>query len=182
MSRVGKKPITIPAGVTISINADNVAVEGKKGKLSMPYKPEMVKFNQEGAELTVERKNEEKPTRAHHGLYRSLLNGMVEGVDKGFTKTLEIKGVGYRGSVKGKTLELLLGYSHPINFAIPEDVEIKFEEKSQTILHVSGINKQRVGQIAAEIRSFRKPEPYKGKGIRYQDEYILRKAGKSGKA
>ncbi len=182
MSRIGKMPVTIPAGVKITINANTVDVEGKKGKLSLPYKPEMVEITQEGTEVTLTRKNEVKTTRAHHGLYRSLLNGMVLGVSEGFSKTLEIKGVGYRGSVKGKTLELLLGYSHPINFSIPDDVEIKFEEKSQTVLHVSGIDKQRVGQIASEIREFRKPEPYKGKGIRYIDEYILRKAGKSAKA
>ncbi|MCF7905931.1 50S ribosomal protein L6 [Candidatus Gracilibacteria bacterium] len=179
MSRIGKLPIGLTENVEVRLEGDLVTVKGPKGELFLRFNPNLVKILQENGQLQVQRKNDTKPARASHGLYRSLLHNMVEGVSNGFSKSLEIKGVGYRGTVQGSVLELSLGYSHPIHYPIPEGVEIKFEEKSQTLLTVSGIDKQLVGQVAAEIRNFRRPEPYKGKGIKYTDERIARKAGKS---
>jgi len=179
MSRIGKLPIIKKENIEVRLEGEVITIKGPKGELSLRFEPDLVEIVQTDGVLQVNRKNDTKPARARHGLYRSLLQNMIEGVSDGFSKSLEIKGVGYRGVVQGKTLELSLGYSHPIHYAIPEGVEIKFEEKSQTLFTVSGIDKQLVGQVSAEIRSFRKPEPYKGKGIKYTDEHIARKAGKS---
>ncbi len=179
MSRIGKLPISIPENVTIEISDDKIKVKGPKGELSLTFEPIYVSIKQEEKTITVTPKNETKEAKSRHGLYRSLIANMIEGVNQGFSKTLEIKGVGYRGSMKGNALEMNLGYSHPISYTLPEGIQINFAEKSQNILTVSGIDKQLVGQVSAEIRSFRKPEPYKGKGIKYQDEIIRRKAGKS---
>lgn len=173
-------PVTLPQNVELTIDGSTVRVKGPKGELTMTFDPQYVTISVKDGEVIIERTNESKDARARHGLYRSLIANMAEGVSNGFSKTLEIKGVGYRGMMKGSdTLELNLGFSHPIVYKLPQGVEVKFEEKSQNILTVSGIDKQLVGQVAAEIRSFRKPEPYKGKGIKYSDERIARKAGKS---
>jgi len=179
MSRIGKKPVAISKGIEVRINEQNILVKGPKGELTVPFEKEFVSFKQEENEIIVERKNDEAASRARHGLYRNLLANAIQGVSERFTKNMEIHGVGYRASLKGDKIELLLGYSHPILFPIPQGIEIKFQEKSQTIFSVSGIDKQLVGQVAAEIREFRKPEPYKGKGIKYKDEFIVRKTGKS---
>ncbi len=179
MSRVGKMPVSVPAGVELQFNADSITAKGKMGEMTMAFDPQFVSFAQEGVEVQVTRKSETKECRSRHGLYRSLLENLTIGVSEGFKKTLEIKGVGYRAALKGQGVELNLGYSHPIQYDLPEGIKVEFEEKSQTVFTVSGMDKQKVGQVSAEIRSFRKPEPYKGKGIRYQGEYILRKAGKS---
>jgi len=179
MSRIGKLPITIPQGVEVKISADTVSVKGSKGELTQTFEPQYVTIKEQDGEVVVTRNEESKSFKARHRLYRSLISNMIEGVTKGFAKTLEIKGVGYRAALKGSNLEMNLGYSHPIIFPIPQGIEIKFDEKKQTIFTVSVINKQLVGETAANIRKFRKPEPYKGKGIRYIDEYVRRKAGKS---
>ncbi len=179
MSRIGKKSISLPANVEIRLEGSTVRVKGPKGELSLVVNPDYASVKVEEGSIFVSRKGESKNALAHHGLYRNLLNNLVEGVTNGFAKTLEIKGVGYRAALKGRTLELALGYSHPVSYALPEGVEIKFEEKSQNNFTISGMDKQLVGQVAAEIRSFRKPEPYKGKGIKYSTERIARKAGKS---
>jgi large subunit ribosomal protein L6 len=179
MSRIGKLPIAIPENVEVILDQGNVKVKGPKGELALDFDETRVSIKQEAEQIFVERKNESKEARSRHGLYRSLIQNLIEGVTDGFSKTLEIKGVGYRGALKGNVLELNLGFSHPIHYQIPEGITVTFEEKSQNILTISGINKQQVGQTAAEIRSFRKPEPYKGKGIKYSDEQIARKAGKS---
>lgn len=179
MSRIGKKPITVPANVEITIEKGLLKAKGPKGELTMDFDAQNVSFTLEGTELTVARANDSKTARSRHGLYRSLAANLIEGVEKGFVKKLEIIGVGYRGAMKGSVLELNLGYSHPINYEIPEGVSAEFEKDAPNTLVISGIDKQKVGQAAAEIREFRKPEPYKGKGIRYQGEYIIRKAGKS---
>lgn len=179
MSRIGKLPVPIPSQVTLTIDGNTVTAKGPKGELSQIFEPNLVSITQEENTIVVSPKNETQAARARHGLYRSLVSNLIQGVLEGFSKTLEIKGVGYRGSVKGDIVELNLGFSHVVNYPIPQGINIAFAEKSQTVLTVSGIDKQMVGQVAAEIRSYRKPEPYKGKGIRYQGEYILRKAGKS---
>ena len=179
MSRIGKKPITVPGGVEITVAGDVVTVKGPKGELTQSM-PGSMTIAQEGDVLTIERPDETRNSRALHGLVRSLVANMVEGVTNEFTKALEIQGVGYRATAKGPSaLELALGYSHPISYTAPDGVS--FEVPSQTEIIVRGIDKQRVGQVAAEIRQFRKPEPYKGKGIRYKGEHVARKAGKSGK-
>ena len=179
MSRIGKNPITIPDKVEVTINGQTVTVKGPLGTLSRTFRPE-VTITQEGNVLVVTRKGEDRLSRALHGLSRTLLNNMVQGVSTGFTKNLEIVGVGYRAQVQGKTLVLSLGYSHPVEIDAPEGIEFKVE--ANTKLAVSGPDKETVGQIAALIRSKRPPEPYKGKGVRYAGEKIRRKAGKSGKA
>jgi len=179
MSRIGKKPISIPTGVEISIKENVITVKGKKGELTQEIDPTTVTVKIEENIIEVSRLNESKDARSKHGLYRSLIANMIEGVSNGFSKSLEIRGVGYRGSMKGNVLEMNLGFSHPISFEAPAGIEIKFEEKSQNNLTISGIDKQLVGQVAANIREYRKPEPYKGKGIRYTDEYVAIKAGKS---
>ncbi len=178
MSRIGKAIINLPEKVTVTSNdAGLVTIKGAKTTQSVQMTGAM-RIKLEGTALSVERGDDEAKTRALHGLYRSLIFNAVEGVSKGWSKTLILNGVGYRASVSGKKLELSLGYSHPISFAIPDGIEIKVEK--QTTVTVSGADKALVGQVAANIRSYRLPEPYLGKGIRYSDEVIRRKAGKSG--
>jgi large subunit ribosomal protein L6 len=175
MSRIGKKPIAVPSGVTVTIDPDVVRVHGPKGELSERI-PRDIKVAQEGEELRVTRPTDRGEHRALHGLTRSLVANMVEGVTEGFQKTLEIQGVGYRAQLKGKDLELALGYSHPVPVKAPEGIE--FEVPQPTRVIVRGISKQAVGEVAAFIRKQRPPEPYKGKGIRYEGEYVARKVGK----
>ncbi len=175
MSRIGKKPIEVPSGVTFEIAPERVTVKGPKGELSERVSRDM-KIEQGEGVVTVERPSDRGPHRALHGLTRTLLFNMVVGVTEGYEKRLEIQGVGYRASLKGKDLELLVGYSHPVMIDAPEGIE--FEVPQQTEVIVRGIDKQKVGQVAAVIRKQRPPEPYKGKGIRYQGEYVARKVGK----
>jgi len=175
MSRTGKKPIAIPAGVTATIDGGQISMKGPKGTLTMPMADEVI-YALENGTLTVKPANETKRARQFWGMQRTLVANLVTGVTEGFTKVLEITGVGYRAAAQGKTLNLQLGYSHHINFAIPEGIEIKTPD--QTTVEITGIDKQKVGQVAAEIRRWRKPEPYKGKGIKYRGEYIFRKEGK----
>lgn len=177
MSRIGKMPIAIPSGVKISLDGAEVKVQGPKGSLCQTM-PDQIAVVVEAEQIVVNRPTEEKSVRALHGLVRSLINNMVIGVTVGFSKDLEINGVGYRAEVKGKTLTMALGYSHPVVYELPEGIEVEVEK--QTKLTVKGIDKQLVGSAAAKIRSYRKPEPYKGKGIKYADEHIVRKAGKAG--
>ena len=178
MSRIGKMPIAVPAGVTVEIAENNkVTVKGPKGELSRALAPEM-EIKMDGDVITVTRPNDLKRNRALHGLTRTLLNNMIIGVTEGYTKTLEVNGVGYRAAKQGKKLVLNLGYSHPVEMEDPEGLETKVEENK---IIVSGIDKEKVGQYAAEIRSTRTPEPYKGKGIKYDYEVIRRKVGKTGK-
>lgn len=177
MSRIGNKAITIPAGVEISIAAGNeVTVKGPKGTLTRQFS-DLMEIKQEENVITVVRPNDEKHTKQLHGTTRALLNNMVEGVANGFTKTLELVGIGFRSAVSGKKLTLTIGYSHPVEFEIPEG--LKAECKSATEIEISGIDKQLVGEFAANVRAARKPEPYKGKGVRYKDEYVRRKEGKT---
>ena len=179
MSRVGRMPIAIPAGVTVDIAENNdVTVKGPKGELRRVFPAEM-SIAIEAGEIVVRRPNDLKKNKSLHGLTRALLNNMVKGVTEGFSKTLLITGVGYRASKQGNKLVLALGYSHPIEMEEPEGIEIEVPDQNKII--VKGIDKEKVGQCAAEIRSFRAPEPYKGKGIRYEDEHIRRKVGKTGK-
>jgi len=178
MSRIGKMPVALPAGVKVTINDGLLSVEGPKGKLTQEVRKE-VAFDIQKEEIIVTRKDESKASRSYHGLYRQLLSNMVEGVTKGFSKTLIVNGVGYRAEVKGNLLILNLGYSNIIEFVIPEGITISVE--GQNKVTVSAIDKQLVGQTAAEIRSLRVPEPYKGKGVKYENEVIRRKVGKSGK-
>ena len=178
MSRIGKLPIEIPGGVEIKVDGGLVSVKGPKGKLSRQINPDMI-FEQEDNTLTVSRPTNERKHRALHGLTRTLDNNMVVGVTQGYTRTLLIEGVGYRAEKKGNGLVLSLGYSHQIYFYSPDGVEINVPQPTR--IEVSGIDKETVGQVAAKIRSFRKPEPYKGKGIRYDNETVRRKAGKTGK-
>ena len=175
MSRIGRKPIPVPAGVTVSIEPELVRVNGPKGELTERI-PRDIAVEQDGEELLVKRPTDRGEHRALHGLTRSLVANMVEGVTAGFEKRLEIQGVGYRAALKGKDLELALGYSHPVSVKAPDGIE--FEVPVPTQIVVRGIDKQLVGQTAAEIRKVRPPEPYKGKGIRYRDEYVRRKVGK----
>lgn len=176
MSRIGNKTITIPAGVEVTINAGNeVVVKGAKGTLTRKFSPEL-SIEIDGSELKVARPNEKKYIKQLHGTTRALIFNMITGVSQGFSKTLEIVGLGYRASIANNQLTLVIGYSHPVVFDLDADVEVVC--KSQTEIVISGIDKQRVGEWAANIRAVRKPEPYKGKGIRYKDEKILRKEGK----
>jgi len=177
MSRVGKLPIEIPNGVTITVDADFVTVTGPKGTLQQFTVPG-VNISVEGNKCIVTRESDAREHRSKHGLMRALINNMVVGVTSGFEKKLEINGVGYRANMEGAKLKLQLGYSHDIFYPMPENIKLNVE---QNVITVSGISKQQVGQVAAEIRAFRKPEPYKGKGIKYDDERIIRKSGKSGK-
>jgi large subunit ribosomal protein L6 len=179
MSRIGKMPVPITEGVEVRLDGNTFVAKGPKGEQSLTFETAYVAVEIKDGEVVVTRKDDSKSARARHGLYRNLIRNAIEGVSVGFSKTLEIKGVGYRAMLKGTTLELNLGFSHPVNYDLPEGITITFEEKSQNIFTVSGINKQLVGQVSAEIRSFRPPEPYKGKGIKYSDERIARKAGKS---
>ena len=179
MSRIGRLPIQIPAGVTVTIADDNtVTVKGPKGELSQKVNKD-IKVEQVGNEVIVSRPSDSKPHRSMHGLYRSLINNMVVGVTKGFEKVLLIEGVGYRASVEGGKLNLAMGYSHPVLIDAPAN--ITFETPAPTRIVIKGIDKQAVGAIAADIRAVRKPEPYHGKGIRYENEVIRRKEGKAGK-
>ena len=176
MSRIGKLPITLPDGVGLNKDGSNIQVKGPKGELTTYIDPSIDVELKDGT-VSVTRPSDNKTHRSLHGLSRTLIANMVEGVTKGFEKKLEIRGVGYRAEMRGKNLMLYLGYSHPIFFIPPEVVEVKVE--GNTNLTVSGIDKALVGQVAAKIRSFRKPEPYKGKGIRYVGEYVVQKAGKT---
>ena len=180
MSRIGKLPITVPAGVTVKVDEENmVVVTGPKGTLSQQVNPDIT-LKQEGNILTLERPTDAKPHKAMHGLYRSLVNNMVVGVTDGFAKTLILVGTGYRAQAEGgKKLTINIGFSHPVVLEAPENVT--FETPEQTKIVVKGINKQVVGNLAADIRAIRKPEPYLGKGIKYEDEVIRRKEGKTGK-
>ena len=179
MSRVGKKPIPVPAGVKVAIDGQAVTVTGPKGTLAAQVHP-AIAVSASKEVITVTRSSEVKPVRALHGLWRALINNMVKGVTDGYTRKLELVGVGYRAEMKGKKLQLMLGFSHPILFQGPESVKI--EAPTQTNITISGIEKALVGQVAAKIRSFRPPEPYKGKGVKYEGEYIRRKAGKAAAA
>lgn len=178
MSRIGRQPITIPAGVQVSIDESNfVEVKGPKGELKRQF-PRTISFERQDGVIAVTRPNDEGKQRALHGLSRSLLNNMVTGVTAGFTRTLEVQGVGYRAQMQGSNLQLALGFSHPVIVNPPEGITFAVEGPR---VHVQGIDKERVGQVAANIRKLRPPEPYKGKGIRYLGERVRRKAGKAGK-
>lgn len=179
MSRIGKMPIEIPEGVEVKISPENlVEVKGNLGTLSQQIDQDL-ELKMEDGVITVERPSESKRHKSIHGLYRSLIGNMIEGVTNGYSKELEIIGTGYRAAKNGKTLNLTLGYSHPIELEDPEGIEVEVPNTNTII--VKGTDKQAVGQYAAKIRSFRQPEPYKGKGIRYKDEYVVRKVGKTGK-
>ena len=176
MSRVGKMPIAVPEGVQVTINGNDVTVAGPRGTLSRRFHDRIAISRADGV-LTVTRSDDERQSRALHGLSRSLLANMVTGVTQGFTRTLEIVGVGYRAALRGSDLEIQAGYSHPVIYPAPDG--ITFETPTPTRIVISGIDKEQVGQVAAEIRQVRKPEPYKGKGIRYEGEVVRRKAGKA---
>ena len=179
MSRIGKQPITIPAGVTVEVSADNtVTVKGPKGTLSEKVNKDIA-VNKEGNVIHVTRPTDDKAHRSMHGLYRTLIHNMVVGVTEGYTKSLELVGTGYRAQMQGKALNITIGFSHPVIVDAPEN--ISFETPTQTKIVVKGIDKQQVGNIAADIRAIRKPEPYHGKGIRYENENVRRKEGKTGK-
>lgn len=177
MSRVGKLPIAIPSGVTITIDPNEVTVTGSKGTLTQFTMPD-ISVTQQGDQLVVARANDDPKIRAKHGLMRALLNNMVTGVTQGFTKKLEINGVGYRVAMQGANLKLNLGFSHDVIYALPVGITATLD---QNTIVIGGISRQQVGQVAAEIRALKKPEPYKGKGIKYEGERIIRKSGKSGK-
>lgn len=177
MSRIGKKPITVPAGVEVKIDGHTVTVKGPKGTLSRTLNEEM-DIKLENNEVLVSRPNDEIKNRSLHGLTRTLINNMIVGVTQGFEKKLEIQGVGYNAQMQGKNLKLSLGFSHPVIITPPEGITIT--TPSSVVILVSGADKEMVGQVAAEIRAWREPEPYKGKGIRYSGEYVRRKAGKTG--
>jgi len=179
MSRIGKLPVAVPGGVNINVNDGEVAVKGPKGELRQRILP-FVEVKVEEGRVLVNRKGEDKEHRAAHGLTRTLVNNMIEGVSKGFRKSLEIQGVGYRAAKAGNNLNLTLGYSHPVSYAPPAGIAISVEGTNK--IHIDGIDKQQVGQVAAEIRKLRAPEPYKGKGVRYEGEVIRKKLGKAGKA
>ena len=178
MSRIGKKPVTVPAGVTVTINGNEVKVKGPKGELDRTFS-DLVTISQEGEEILVARNDETTESNAQQGLTRTLIHNMVVGVSEGFEKKLELTGVGYRAQLKGKDLDLSLGFSHPVIYACPEN--ISFEVPDNTHITVKGISKEQVGQVAAEVRAKRPPEPYKGKGIHYEGEHIRRKLGKAAK-
>lgn len=181
MSRIGKLPVEIPSGVEVKFADGVLTVKGPKGELTQAIDP-LVKLEIADNQITVVPQNETKEARSFHGLFRSLTANMVEGVTKGFQKRLEINGVGYRAQIQGKKIVLSLGYSHPIEYHVPEGITAEIDKDKNNVIIVSGINKQQVGQTAAEIRAFRKPEPYKGKGVKYEGEYIRRKAGKAASA
>ena len=175
MSRIGKKPVAVPAGVTATIEGGQLSVKGPKGTLSIPLASE-VTYAIEDGQIAIQPANATKRARSFWGMQRSLVQNLVTGVTEGFSKTLQITGVGYRTNLQGKNLKLQLGYSHDVDFAVPDGITIATPD--QTTVHISGIDKQQVGQVAAEIRRWRKPEPYKGKGIKYAGEFIFRKEGK----
>lgn len=178
MSRIGKKPIEIPAGVTVTLNGSEVAVKGPKGELSRTFNSDLTISVEENV-LTVTRPSDAKEHRALHGTTRAVISNMVEGVSKGFEKSLELIGVGYRAQKQGNKLVLSVGYSHPVEFDVEQGLEV--EVPSNTKIIIKGINKERVGALAADVRQVRPPEPYKGKGIRYEGEFVRRKEGKTGK-
>ncbi|MGB3765208.1 MAG: 50S ribosomal protein L6 [Phormidesmis sp.] len=178
MSRIGKQPIPIPKAVTINIDGQSVTVKGPKGELTQEL-PAEIKFEQEGEEIVVTRRNESRNARQRHGLVRTLIANMVEGVSNGYQKKLEIQGVGYRASLQGQKLVMALGYSHPVEFEPPAGIQ--FAVEGNTNVTVTGIDKALVGNTAATVRAARPPEPYKGKGVRYAGEQVRRKAGKAGK-
>lgn len=180
MSRVGRMPITLPKGVNVNIDGQKISVTGPKGSLSREVRPEIA-VQLEGDTLVVSRSSDERAERAYHGLTRALLANMVQGVSQGYRKVLEVEGVGYRANMSGTALVLQLGFSHPVEIVPPPGVKFSVE-KGDKVFTIEGIDKELVGEIAAKIRSLRKPEPYKGKGVRYQGEHIRRKAGKAGKA
>jgi large subunit ribosomal protein L6 len=175
MSRIGKKPVPVPAGVTVNLSGQNVSVKGPKGELKFVL-VEHVLAKLEDGKVAVDPRDETKLARSCWGMSRTMISNMIKGVTQGYSRSLEINGVGYRAAVQGKVLQLNLGYSHDVNYAIPEGIEIKTPKPTEIV--ITGIDKQRVGQVAAEIRDYRGPEPYKGKGIKYSDERIFRKEGK----
>jgi large subunit ribosomal protein L6 len=177
MSRIGRRPVTVPAGVTLTVSGSTVTVKGPKGELSRALSPELG-YKLENGEFTVTRPNDEQRNKALHGLSRTLVANMVEGVTKGYAKVLEIQGVGYKAETKPYGVNLIVGYSHQVPFKAPAGIKITVE--NNTVVRIEGADKEKVGQVAAEIRLVRKPEPYKGKGIRYQGEQVRRKAGKTG--
>lgn len=181
MSRIGRKAVAIPNGVTVTLQGNTVHVKGAKGELTYALLPE-VRVVVEGAEARVERNEDTKAGRSRHGLTRALIANMVKGVSDGYEKKLEIIGVGFKALMKGKILQLSLGFSHTIDFAIPTGIEITQDEKNKNLLTIRGCDKQMVGQVASDIRGLKPPEPYKGKGIRYTDEFVRRKAGKTAAA
>jgi large subunit ribosomal protein L6 len=176
MSRIGKKPVAMPSGVSAEVQGQTLTVKGPKGALSMQLLDDLVKYEVAEGEIRVTPVTDAQRNRAAWGMQRTNVQNLVTGVTEGFTKVLEITGVGYRAQAQGKNLKLQLGYSHDVNYAVPEGVEVKTPDA--TTVEISGIDKQKVGQVAAEIRRWRKPEPYKGKGIKYRGEYIFRKEGK----
>jgi large subunit ribosomal protein L6 len=176
MSRIGKKPIALPTGVTATVESGTLTVKGPKGQLAMQLLDDLVKYDIAEGEIKVTPLTNAQRNRAAWGMQRTLVQNLVTGVTEGFTKVLEITGVGYRAQAQGKNLRLQLGYSHDVNFPIPEGIDVKTPD--QNTIEISGIDSQQVGQVAAEIRRWRKPEPYKGKGIKYRGEYIFRKEGK----
>ena len=178
MSRIGKKPVEIPSGVEVKLSGTTVSVKGPKGELKRDLHPRM-RISHEGNTITVQRESDHRLDRSLHGLTRTLVSNMVTGVTKGFERVLEINGVGYKAEVKGSVLVLNMGYSHPVNFELPKGVSATVEKL--TTIKLASIDKELVGQVAANVRSVRKPEPYKGKGIKYAEETILRKEGKKGK-
>ncbi|WP_187335664.1 50S ribosomal protein L6 [Novosphingopyxis iocasae] len=175
MSRIGKRPVALPSGVTAKMDGGQLSVKGPKGELSMPTL-DLVTYDLNDNEVSITPVNQTKRARSFWGMQRTQVQNLVDGVTEGFIKVLEISGVGYRANVQGKTLKLQLGFSHDVDFAIPDGIDIKTPD--QTTVEISGIDKQKVGQVAAEIRRWRKPEPYKGKGVKYRGEYIFRKEGK----
>jgi large subunit ribosomal protein L6 len=176
MSRIGKKPVPVPAGVTATLEGQTLSVKGPKGTLTMTVLDELVRTSVEDGQISVQPVNDSQRSRAAWGMQRTNVLNLVTGVTEGFTKVLEITGVGYRAAAQGKNLRLQLGYSHDVNYAIPEGIDVKTPDPNT--VEISGIDKQKVGQVAAEIRRWRKPEPYKGKGIKYRGEFIFRKEGK----
>ena len=176
MSRIGKKPIALPAGVTATVESGTLTVKGPKGQLAMQLLDDLVKYEIAEGEIRVTPLTDAQRNRAAWGMQRTNVQNLITGVTEGFTKVLEITGVGYRAAAQGKNLRLQLGYSHDVNYAIPEGIDVKTPDANT--VEISGIDKQKVGQVAAEIRRWRKPEPYKGKGIKYRGEYIFRKEGK----
>ena len=175
MSRVGKKPVELPEGITVAISSNEITIKGKKGELNATF-PDTIKLQKNQDKITIVPLNETKNAKSAWGMTRTIVNNMVLGVSEGYTKNLEINGVGYRASIEGNILTLQLGYSHDIKLAIPEDLDVKCVKPTE--ISVNGISKQKVGQFASEIRKLRKPEPYKGKGIKYREEFIRRKEGK----
>lgn len=179
MSRIGKQPVSVPQGVDVKLEGNKITVKGPKGELSRDL-PELMNIKQEGDEILVERPDDSREARSLHGLTRTLVNNMVVGVSEGYAKKLQLVGVGYRAQMKGKDLEMQLGFSHPVVVKAPEGITLSCPQQDEIV--VEGASKEQVGQVAANIRAWRKPEPYKGKGIRYEGEYVRRKLGKAAKA